>query len=107
MKKMAGVVTDFIDHRRHLGRQMIIFLQIDRQIGLRSLTNGSHRLSISGCIDGKANNARPGSRQLVEIQGTAEGMPFTREQMNGMIDLAEKGIARLLLEQQRVLGLPS
>ncbi|HEY3376022.1 MAG TPA: ribonuclease PH [Armatimonadota bacterium] len=47
-----------------------------------------------------------GRGKLVEIQGTAEGMPFTREQMNGLIDLSERGIKYLLEEQHRVLELP-
>ncbi len=44
-----------------------------------------------------------GKGRLVEVQGTAEGTPFTREQMNGLLDLAEHGIRHLLAEQRRVL----
>jgi len=51
------------------------------------------------------NVVMTGHRKLVEIQGTAEGMPFSREQMNSLVDLAEEGIARLLEQQKRVLGL--
>jgi len=51
------------------------------------------------------NVVMTGHRKLVEIQGTAEGMPFSRDQMNRLVDLAEEGIARLLEEQKRVLGL--
>ncbi len=36
---------------------------------------------------------------FVEIQGTAEGEPFTREAMNQMLDLAEAGINELLAKQ--------
>lgn len=43
------------------------------------------------------------SGKFVEIQGTAEGMPFSREQMNGLLSLAECGISGLLIEQKRVL----
>ena len=41
---------------------------------------------------------------FVEIQGTAEGEPFTREAMNGMLDLAASGIADLLKKQQAALA---
>ncbi len=41
---------------------------------------------------------------LVEVQGTAEGEPFSREHMNGMMDLAEKGIKDLVALQQKALG---
>ncbi len=41
---------------------------------------------------------------MVEVQGTAEGEPFKREQMDAMMDLAEKGINELFQAQQRALG---
>ncbi|MFO7917094.1 MAG: ribonuclease PH [Anaerolineae bacterium] len=40
---------------------------------------------------------------LVEVQGTAEGSPFSRGQLQGLLDLAEQGIARLLAIQEDVL----
>lgn len=44
-------------------------------------------------------------QQFVEIQGTAEDKDFSRKQLNQMLDLAEKGIGEILIEQRRVLGL--
>jgi ribonuclease PH len=41
---------------------------------------------------------------FVEIQGTAEGEPFAREAMNGMLDLAASGIADLLKMQIAALS---
>jgi ribonuclease PH len=41
---------------------------------------------------------------FIEIQGTAEGKPFSREESNSLLALAEAGIADLIKEQQRVLG---
>lgn len=41
---------------------------------------------------------------LVEVQGTAEGEPFSREHMIAMMDLADKGIKDLVLLQQKALG---
>ncbi|HHT90423.1 MAG: ribonuclease PH [Bacillota bacterium] len=43
------------------------------------------------------------SGKIVEVQGTAEGAPFTREQMGQMMDLAEKGISVLLDKQKSLL----
>jgi len=40
------------------------------------------------------------SGRMVEVQGTAEGEPFTKEQMTQMMDLAEKGINELLEVQK-------
>jgi ribonuclease PH len=41
------------------------------------------------------NVVMTGSSELVEVQGTAEGVPFTRGQLDAMLDLATDGIARL------------
>ncbi|MBJ3777799.1 ribonuclease PH [Acuticoccus mangrovi] len=43
-----------------------------------------------------ANFVMTGSGKLVEVQGTAEGEPFTRDEFNALIDLASDGIARLV-----------
>ncbi|PMQ02496.1 MAG: ribonuclease PH [Dictyoglomus sp. NZ13-RE01] len=43
--------------------------------------------------------------KIVEIQGTAEKTPFTLEQLEKMLSLAQKGIAQLIEAQKRVLGL--
>lgn len=42
--------------------------------------------------------------EFIEIQGTAEEKPFTREQADKMLTVAEKGIAELVEQQQKVLG---
>jgi ribonuclease PH len=42
-------------------------------------------------------------KKFVEIQGTAEGAPFSRETMNRLLALAEKGIMELLQVQRDVL----
>jgi ribonuclease PH len=41
--------------------------------------------------------------RLVEVQGTAEGEPFDRDQMQVLMDLAEKGINDIVAEQRAVL----
>lgn len=41
---------------------------------------------------------------FVEIQGTAEGEPFSREAMNAMLDLAGKGICELMVQQTNALA---
>ncbi|MEX3557807.1 MAG: ribonuclease PH [Burkholderia sp.] len=41
---------------------------------------------------------------LVEVQGTAEGVPFTRDEMNALLDLAQKGIGELIALQKAALG---
>ncbi len=41
---------------------------------------------------------------FVEVQGTAEGAAFTREQMNALLGLAGKGIGELVAAQRKALG---
>ncbi|PKO51532.1 MAG: ribonuclease PH, partial [Betaproteobacteria bacterium HGW-Betaproteobacteria-20] len=41
---------------------------------------------------------------LVEVQGTAEGEPFSRDAMNAMLNLAEHGISQLIIKQNEVLS---
>ena len=52
-----------------------------------------------------ANFVLTGSGGVVEIQGTAEDKPFSRDQFNALLDLAEKGIAELTAHQNAALGL--
>ena len=41
-----------------------------------------------------------GGGKFIEVQGTAEKAAFTREQMNELMTLAEKGIQQLLMFQR-------
>ncbi|MNN82575.1 Ribonuclease PH [compost metagenome] len=50
------------------------------------------------------NVVMTGEGKFVEIQGTGEESPFSREEMNGMMELAEKGIREMVAQQQEVLG---
>ncbi|HVU21991.1 MAG TPA: ribonuclease PH [Rhizomicrobium sp.] len=51
-----------------------------------------------------ANFVMTGAGGLVEIQGTAEGAPFSDEQFVEMLRLARKGIGELVEAQKRVIG---
>jgi ribonuclease PH len=45
-----------------------------------------------------------GSGKFIELQGTAEREPFNRDEMNAMLDLAEKGINQLFTIQRSALN---
>ncbi|MEE8109738.1 MAG: ribonuclease PH [bacterium] len=49
------------------------------------------------------NIVMTGKGRIVEIQGTAEGVPFSKRQLNEMLALAEKGIRRLTRLQAQTL----
>ncbi|MBC7370393.1 MAG: ribonuclease PH, partial [Bdellovibrionaceae bacterium] len=42
--------------------------------------------------------------QFVEVQGTAEHTPFTREQLFQMMDVATKGCNELFRAQEEIVG---
>ncbi len=50
------------------------------------------------------NVAMTGDGYLVEVQGTAEGKPFSQETFDRMLELAACGIAHLVQRQREVLG---
>jgi len=51
------------------------------------------------------NVAMTGKGEFVEIQGTAEAKPFSKETVDLLLSLAEKGIKQLFQVQKEVLGL--
>ncbi len=54
--------------------------------------------------DTDMNVVATGSGDLVEVQGTAEGVPFNRRELDEMIDLALAGIVDLTKLQREALG---
>ena len=57
----------------------------------------------SAC-DTDMNVVMTGSGGFVEVQGTAEGAPFSRAEMNALLALADKGIRELIALQKQALG---
>jgi ribonuclease PH len=58
----------------------------------------------SSC-DTDMNVVMTGSNGFVEVQGTAEGAPFSRLEMDRLLALAELGIGELITKQKAALGL--
>ena len=57
----------------------------------------------SSC-DTDMNVVMTGTGHFVEVQGTAEGTAFSRSEMDALLTLAEKGIAELMVLQQKSLS---
>ena len=51
-----------------------------------------------------ANFVMTGSGGLIEVQGSAEGAPFSRQALTDMMDMAGEGIARLVAAQKAALA---
>jgi ribonuclease PH len=58
----------------------------------------------SAC-DTDMNVVMTGAGHFVEVQGTAEGVAFTRTEMDQLLGLAEKGITELMALQQQSLSI--
>jgi len=50
------------------------------------------------------NFVMTGSGHFIEVQGTAEKIPFSREQMTQMTDVAERGIRQIIERQKELVG---
>lgn len=50
------------------------------------------------------NFVMTGSGKFIEVQGTAESIPFTKKQMERMTEMAQQGIRELLKAQKQVLA---
>jgi len=58
----------------------------------------------SAC-DTDMNVVMTGAGGFVEVQGTAEGAAFSRDEMGTLLQLAEQGIRELVAAQRKALGL--
>ena len=71
------------------------------------LVDGKPRLDLDYDLDSRAqvdcNVVMTERGKLVEVQGSAEGAPFSRRSLEGLLDLARSGIAQLVVVQKRVL----
>ena len=53
-------------------------------------------------VDG--NFVMTASKKLIEVQMSAEGATFSRDRMNNLLDLAEKGVSELVAAQQAAVA---
>ncbi len=71
------------------------------------MVNGEPVLDLNYAEDSHAdvdmNVVMTESGKLIEVQGTAEGAPFSRTQLNGLLDLAESGLKQIFAAQRAVL----
>jgi ribonuclease PH len=72
------------------------------------IINGTPMLDLCYEEDSKAevdmNIIKTGKGRFIEVQGTAEGKPFDRDALDGLIDLAGAGITALVALQREIVG---
>ena len=50
------------------------------------------------------NIVKTGDGRFIEVQGTAEAIPFGRDALTQLLDLADHGIAQLVAKQRAIVG---
>jgi len=70
--------------------------------------DGNEILDLDYDEDSKAqvdmNIVMTSSGKFIEVQGTAEGAPFNNKELDGLINLARKGIKKIVSAQKKALG---
>jgi ribonuclease PH len=72
------------------------------RVGDKILLDLNYEEDSSAHVD--MNVVKTGGGRFVEVQGTAEGQPFTDEEMQSLLAAADKGIRELVAAQRKALG---
>ncbi|NQT32825.1 MAG: ribonuclease PH [Candidatus Omnitrophica bacterium] len=111
--RCASITGSFIalclalDHMKK--QKMIDRIPVSGFVGAISVgvVNGNNYLDLNYSEDSSAevdmNIVMTESGKFVEVQGTAEREPFSREQMDELLELAKKGVEKLIEEQKTAL----
>lgn len=108
---ITGGYVALVDAVRHLMQQKIITKNpIHGAIASVSvgISQGVPVLDLDYAEDSTAetdmNVVMNAAGHFVEVQGTAEGHAFRRDELNALLDLADKGIRELLMAQEACLA---
>jgi len=108
---ITGAYIALVDALRHLKKQGSVGpIPVRDYLAAISvgIVNGKPVLDLCYNEDSTAevdmNLVMTGQGRIVEVQGTAEGKPFTRAELGKLLALGEKGIRALIRKQKEVLG---
>jgi ribonuclease PH len=108
---ITGACVALVDALNHLQRKKLIttdpLLQMVASVSV-GVFQGEPVLDLDYREDSRAdtdmNVVMGEDGGFIEVQGTAEGQPFQRSEMNAMLDLAESGIRELFAAQKQALA---
>ena len=86
---------------RHPLRELVAAVSVGL-VGEKPLLDLDYPEDVGAQVD--MNVVATESGRLVEVQGTAEGQPFTRSELDDLLTLALDGIERLVAAQKAALG---
>jgi len=108
---ITGAYIALVDALRHIKKQGLIkAVPIKDYLAAISvgIVDGKPLLDLNYTEDSTAevdmNLVMTGSGRIVEVQGTAEGEPFSRSALDTLIALGEKGIKALVKKQKEMLA---
>jgi ribonuclease PH len=108
---ITGAYIALVDALRHLQKlKLISAVPVKDQLAAVSvgIVGGLPMLDLCYAEDSAAevdmNLVMTGSGTIVEVQGTAEGEPFSKVQLNKLLALGEKGIRSLMRKQKEILA---
>ncbi len=108
---ITGAFIALVDALRHLKKQGLIdAMPVKDYLAAVSIGIVSGKPALDLCYSEDAaaevdmNLVMTGSGKIVEVQGTAEGEPFSRSELNKLLALGEKGIKALVKKQKELLG---
>ncbi len=100
----AALALNTPENREKFGENAFRELVAAVSVGI---VNGEAVLDLNYAEDSNAevdmNIIMTESMELIEVQGTAEGAPFSRKQLNELIDLAEVGLKQIFAAQRAIL----
>ena len=105
---ITGAYVALADACAHLGRSAALVRAVSAvSVGI---VDGEPLLDLPYVEDVRAetdmNVVMTGDGLFVEVQGTAEGEPFSRKELDGLLDLALAGCRQLTALQEAVLAQP-
>jgi ribonuclease PH len=107
---ITGAYIALVDAVRHMQKQgMITAMPVTDHLAAVSvgIVGGKPMLDLCYTEDSSAevdmNLVMTGKGGIVEVQGTAEGEPFSKAQLSKMLALGEKGIGALIRKQKDAL----
>ena len=108
---ITGACVALVDAINHLQREKLItedpLLQLIASVSV-GIYQGVPVLDLDYPEDSAADtdmNVIMGELgSFIEVQGTAEGAPFDREELNSLLDLASEGISQLVAKQREALA---
>src|SRR5713101_7627637 len=92
------------------GRDMIRAIPLSDYVAATSvgIVDGEALLDLAYDDDSRAevdmNIVKTGDGRFIEVQGTAEAMPFGRDALINLLDLADRGIQQLIEKQKAIVG---